>query len=312
MAKDYSVVTPKELQQWMSRERDFILIDTLPKEQFDRRHLPGASNACVFEVIFPDQVKGIVPNIEREIVLYGSSEKSMDAITGAEKLARLGYKKVYALKGGIAAWQAAGYPLQGEHVQEVELPEDPLPIEDGTYKVDTDESVIEWTGRNPNTKHYGTIQLSKGEITVMDGIIGGSFHIDMTSIKNINLEGDELQPVLISHLKSDDFFFVKLFPKAIFTIKTATPVKETTFSSPNFKVKGTLELRGIRKGITFPATVNPLPDGGAIVEAHFDIDRTRWGVIYGSSRFFEHLGMHLVFDLISIQIRLVVGERERG
>jgi hypothetical protein len=34
--------------------------------------------------------------------------------------------------------------------------------------------------------------------------------------------------------------------------------------------------------------------------AHFDFDRTRWNVIYGSSRFFEHLGMHLVFDLISI------------
>lgn len=312
MAKAYSFVTPKQLQQWINRGRDSILIDTLPKEQFDKRHLPGASNACVFEVIFPDQVEDIVPNKGREIVLYGSSEKSMDAITAAEKLVRLGYKKVYALKGGVAAWQAAGYPLEGEHVQEVELPEDQLPIEDGNYRVNTDESVIEWTGRNPNTKHYGTIQLSKGEITVKEGIIGGSFHIDMTSIKNINLEGDELQPVLISHLKSDDFFFVKLFPKAIFTIRTATPVKKTTFSSPNFKVKGTLELRGIKKGITFPATVNPLPEGGAIVEAHFDIDRTRWGVIYGSSRFFEHLGMHLVFDLISIQLRLVVGGRERG
>ena len=40
-------------------------------------------------------------------------------------------------------------------------------------------------------------------------------------------------------------------------------------------------------------------------EAHFDIDRTRWKVIYGSSRFFKHLGMHLVFDLISIQCRIV-------
>jgi len=37
----------------------------------------------------------------------------------------------------------------------------------------------------------------------------------------------------------------------------------------------------------------------------FDIDRTRWNVIYGSSRFFEHLGMHLMFDPISIQIRIV-------
>ena len=312
MPKDYSLITPKELQKWIKSERDLILIDTLPKEQFDKKHLPGAGNACVFEVVFPDQVKEMVSNIGREIVLYGSSEKSMDAITAAEKLVRLGYKKIYALKGGIAAWQRAGYPLEGEHVQEVEAPEDQLRIEDGKYKVNTDESVIEWTGRNPNSKHYGTLKLSKGEITVNGGVIGGAFEIDMKSIKNIDLEGDELEPVLISHLKSDDFFFVKLFPKAFFKIKTATPVKKTSLSSPNFKVKGTLELRGIKKGISFPATVNPLSDGGATLEAHFDVDRTRWGVIYGSSRFFEHLGMHLVFDLISIQIRLVVGARETG
>ena len=46
----------------------------------------------------------------------------------------------------------------------------------------------------------------------------GAVEIDMDSIENINLEGDELQPVLVSHLKSDDFFLVKAFPKAKFTI----------------------------------------------------------------------------------------------
>ena len=42
-----------------------------------------------------------------------------------------------------------------------------------------------------------------------------------------------------------------------------------------------------------------------IMEAHFDIDRTKWNVIYGSIRFFEHLGMHKVFDLISLQLRVI-------
>jgi polyisoprenoid-binding protein YceI len=134
----------------------------------------------------------------------------------------------------------------------------------------------------------------------------------MASIKNINLEGNDLQPVLISHLKSDDFFFIKMFPRAFFNLKTARLMEKPNLSSPNFKVNGTLNLRGIKKEITFPATVNPLPEGGAIVEAHFDIDRTRWGLLYGSSRFFEHLGMHLVFDLISIQMRLVVQGKERS
>jgi hypothetical protein len=43
-----------------------------------------------------------------------------------------------------------------------------------------------------------------------------------------------------------------------------------------------------------------------MAEAHFDINRTKWNIIFGLTRFFEHLGMHLVFDLISIQVRIVV------
>lgn len=45
--------------------------------------------------------------------------------------------------------------------------------------------------------------------------------------------------------------------------------------------------------------------------AHFEFNRTRWGVIYGSSRFFRHLGMHLVFDLISLQLRIVTEPARR-
>jgi hypothetical protein len=41
--------------------------------------------------------------------------------------------------------------------------------------------------------------------------------------------------------------------------------------------------------------------------ANFDLDRTRWGVIYGSARFFKHLSYHIVYDLISIDLRVVLG-----
>ena len=53
------------------------------------------------------------------------------------------------------------------------------------------------------------------------------------------------------------------------------------------------------------ATVTPTADRRMAAEAHFDFDRVRWGIIYGSRRFFEHLGMHGVFDMISIQLRIV-------
>jgi rhodanese-related sulfurtransferase/polyisoprenoid-binding protein YceI len=309
---DYERISPHALKQQVESGKDLIIIDTLTKDHYTKVHLPDARNACVFEVTFLDQIAGIIPEKDNVIVVYGSSEKSMDATTAAEKLIRAGYSNVLALDGGLALWREAGYPLEGEQIRILEAPEMEFRIEDGSYKVNTDQSIIEWTGRNVNKKHYGAVKLSRGEMTVKDASIKGSFEIDMTSIKNIDLDGDDLQPVLISHLKSDDFFFVKMFPRAFFNLKSATLLEKPNLSSPNFKVKGTIELRGIKKGITFPATVNPVPEGGAIIEAHFDIDRTRWGVLYGSSRFFEHLGMHLVFDLISFELRLVVEGNEHS
>jgi polyisoprenoid-binding protein YceI len=133
----------------------------------------------------------------------------------------------------------------------------------------------------------------------------GVVEIDMDSIENINLEGDELQPVLVSHLKSDDFFLVKAFPKATFAINGGQLVREPHLSSPNYEVNGTLELKGVKADLSFATTISSTDDGGLVAEAHFDIDRTRWNVIYGSTRFFENLGMHLVFDLISFQLRIV-------
>jgi polyisoprenoid-binding protein YceI len=119
------------------------------------------------------------------------------------------------------------------------------------------------------------------------------------------VQDDEFQPVLIAHLKSDDFFLTKLFPTAKFKILSSTPVKEPFLSVPNYKINGTLELRGLKAQQDFMATVTKTPENGVAAEAHFDIDRTRWNIIYGSTRFFEHLGMHLVFDMISIQVRIV-------
>jgi polyisoprenoid-binding protein YceI/rhodanese-related sulfurtransferase len=290
----------------MGQGGTFVLIDTLTADHFEKVHIPGAKNACVFEVTFLDQVSKVVEGVDQEIVLYGSSGKSMDAETAAKKLSRDGYRNVSILEGGLQQWMASGYGIEGDDSEEPTSAESVPALEAGTYHINTQRSIIEWTGRNPTTTHYGTIGVSSGEIVVSDGGIGGKCEIDMTSIKNINLAGDPSQPVLIAHLMSDDFFFVKRFPKATFSVNSATPLKSGSLSSPNYEITGTLEMLAIKKDITFSGTLSQLDDGSYSVEAHFDIDRTRWNIIYGSSRFFEHLGMHLVFDLISIQLHIVV------
>jgi len=301
--KSFAKITAEELYEKIGRKKDLIIIDTLPKDLFEKRHMPGAQNACVFQVVFPSEVEAIVPDRDREVVLYGSSRASHDAVTAAEKLVRLGYSKVFALIGGLAAWREAGYPLAGNDPDSADE-DDRFRLEDRSYTVDIERSIIEWTGRNPNTTHYGTLLLLRGDITIRQGKLNGTFEIDMLSLKNLNLEGSEWQPVLIAHLKSDDFFFAEKFPKARFTIDSSREIGES-LSEPNFEVEGTLELRGVRNGMKFLATISNLPDGAITAEAHFDFDRTHWKIIYGSSRYFEHLGMHLVFDPISIGLRIV-------
>lgn len=296
-------LTVHELMQLMQQGQSFVLVDTLTADHFAKVHLPGALNACVFEVVFPVKIQELFKDRAQRIIVYGSSGTSRDAIAAADKLARLAYQNVAVLAGGMKAWRDAGYPLEGEDPRAVDEAA-PLRFEKRIYVVDTERSLIEWTGRNPGTTHYGNLPLAKGELRVEDGVLSGSFEMDIRSIKNLSLQGDELQPVLIAHLLSDDFFFAERFPIVRFQLDAGRQLPNVTMTAPNYLLEGTLSMRGATGKLQFPATVNVLSDGNVVAEAHFDIDRTQWNIIYGSSRFFEHLGMHLVFDLISLQVRI--------
>lgn len=301
----YQTISTEQLGSLLAQQPETILIDTLLNDHFALAHLPGARNACVYQVDFLDQITALASEKSTAIVLYGADAHTMDADTAAQKLMRIGYTKVRVLKGGLTAWHAAGLPLEGS-LGRPPASISPLPaLVDGVYPVDQENSIIEWAGRNPNSKHHGILKLAEGQVTVQQGEITGEFTVDMTSIENLNLKGDELYQVLIDHLKSDDFFFVDRFPQAKFSMKSAQPMTDAMLGMPNFRVKGVFELRGVNADLAFDATINTNEEGGLMAQAHFDMDRTRWEVIYGSSRFFKHLGMHLVYDLISLELRIL-------
>ena len=50
-------LTREELRAWRDAKRDFVLLDTALADDFQAEHLPGAQNACVYEVNFLDQVQ---------------------------------------------------------------------------------------------------------------------------------------------------------------------------------------------------------------------------------------------------------------
>lgn len=302
---DQNIVAANDLKTLLTEKPETVLIDLLSPDHFACRHIPGAQNACVFQVSFLDDLADAAPDKQAPIVVYGASIRSRDAAMALEKLDRAGYEHVTFFKGGLEAWRGAGYGLEGEATDQQDDPQTTVTLPDGQYTVDSDASQVEWAGRNPNTRHIGTVDIAKGVIGIKDSTVTGSVEIDMNTIHNINLEGDELQPVLEAHLRSDDFFFSKIFPKAIFIVKEAKRIEPGWLTAPNYHVNGELNLRGVSADLEFDATVALIEDGSLVMEAHFDIDRTRWKVIYGSTRFFEHLGMHKVFDLLSFQIRMI-------
>ncbi|MGE4296876.1 MAG: YceI family protein [Desulfovibrionaceae bacterium] len=304
-------ITVSELTQWMDQGRDFVLLDTLPHDHFAAVHLPGAKNACLYETTFADQVASVLADTAatatgRPIVVYGPDNASRNADVAAAKLARLGHAGIHRLEGGLAAWRAAGLPLHGAAPDTIE-PEPPvLPLADRTYLADSHDSVLEWTGRNAHSAHTGTVRLARGLISRSGDIIAGQFEIDMRTIANTDLHDADLRTQLVNHLLSDDFFLVEQFPYAMLSIISARPKVDATIGAPNLEIAAVLAMAGVNARIQFEATITPLDEGRLAMEAHLDIDRTRWQVIYGSGRFFRHLGRHLVFDTISIATRMVL------
>ena len=45
--------------------------------------------------------------------------------------------------------------------------------------------------------------------------------------------------------------------------------------------------------------------GEWVAQSNFDLDRTRYGVNYGSGKLYDFLGMHLVNDLITLEFVII-------
>jgi len=299
-----TAVSPDALRALLASRGDIAVIDLMNAERHAKCRLPGAKNACVYEMVFPERVRELVADLGTPVALYGAGVSQHDCEHAAAKLRRLGYASIYLLDGGLAAWHRAGHPVEGEAPGEASRAPEVLSVPDGSLRIAPGACRIEWTGRNAGNQHHGTVALASGSLAASGGLLSGVFEIDLTSIKCINLEGSDLHPVLIAHLCGDDFFFTDLFPKAVFEIVRAAPMTPAHLSAPNYLVEGKLSLRGLTRPLSFAATLTVPPEGGVAIEAHFDFDRTDWGVIYGSSRFFHFLGMHMVFDPISIAVRI--------
>ena len=277
------------------------LLDVRLSDDFEAAHLIHAKNNCVFEVVFVERLSESAPDPAKTTVVYGANGESREAEAAREKLRRLGYQDIHILEGGFEAAQAAGLKVvQGEPLADVPA------IADGTHNIDLSESRLEWLGRNLMNKHWGTVGIESGHLDYKDGIlVGGTFVIDLTRIECTDLAGTDMHNYLITHLHNDDFFDVENHPKSTFVVTQVAPGPEHTPGSPNLEITGNLTLRGQTHPISFLAATGITPEGKAAAQASFAIDRTRWGILYGSGKFFHRLAGHVVNDELEFQLRVI-------
>lgn len=160
-------------------------------------------------------------------------------------------------------------------------------------EVNVKESKIEWTGEKITGSHQGTITLKEGFLNFDEKTLtGGEFVMDMTSINVTDLTGENKQK-LEGHLSSDDFFGVNNFPTAKLVIKDAAKKGNV------YGVTGDLTIKGITKPITFDLKVDKNS-----ASTKFEIDRTKYGVRYGSGSFFDNLGDNTIYDNFTLDVNI--------
>lgn len=90
-------------------EPALTIIDVRDQDIFNTSHILGAISLSSKEL-----VERALINLEliRDIYIYGSTEE--ETASAATQLRTAGYKNVSELRGGFAAWEAAGYPIEGK------------------------------------------------------------------------------------------------------------------------------------------------------------------------------------------------------
>lgn len=293
-------MTASELNDSLAGSSPPLLVQVLPSEVFAARRIPGSHSACVHEVSFAEQIAAITDDPERPLIVYGAGGDSHDAMVAAAKLSALGYRNVEVFSGGLEAWEEAGLTFESEGT----LPA--VPVLNGRYRVNATDSVIRWTGRNLFNHHSGTMALAGGEIRLAQNELASAarFVVAMDTIACEDITDSVMNRMLVDHLRSDDFFDVANHPLATFVATSVTPIPDAIAGGPTHHLRGDFTLRGIPQPLEFPIQAATTDGSRLTAQATLDLDRTRFGSIYGSGRFFRFLGKHLVNDIIHLHLKV--------
>lgn len=86
---------------------DDVVIDLRPAGEFAQYHIDGAVNASLADLLGKPYWRG------RKVMLAGDGKGERELYAACARLKDAGYRQVAVLRGGMAAWLAAGKPVRG-------------------------------------------------------------------------------------------------------------------------------------------------------------------------------------------------------
>ena len=147
-----------------------------------------------------------------------------------------------------------------------DAPEEP----GGTVYALSSESTVGFVGAKLTGSHDGGFNAFEGLVSIGDGTPESSSVEVLIDTTSIWADNDKLT----GHLKSADFFDVENHPTATFASTAIAANGDGTYT-----LTGNLDLRGVTKQISFPATIE-ITKSGFSATAEFALNRMDFGIKY--------------------------------
>ncbi|WP_353120298.1 rhodanese-like domain-containing protein [Nitratidesulfovibrio sp.] len=99
---------PAEVKQLLEQERNSVIIDVRPRDEYTRMNIPGGINAPGCEVLY--RFADLVPDANTTVIINCAGRTR--SIIGTQTLLNAGVpNRVFALKGGTMNWRLSGLSL---------------------------------------------------------------------------------------------------------------------------------------------------------------------------------------------------------
>lgn len=98
-------IAPNAVREWQIANKPFNFVDVRFAGEFQKKHIDGSVNVPHNRILDAKLPK------KESLVLYCTGEGCSVSKSAGAELVQNGYKKVFVLDGGLAAWEANGFPI---------------------------------------------------------------------------------------------------------------------------------------------------------------------------------------------------------